>query len=125
MAPRVLIVDDEPLARERLSTLVALVSPGAELREAGNGEEAVEAIGAWSPTVVFLDVQMPGMDGYVATRHLRDGGLACPIIALTAHALKSVYDKCMTTGFDDYLAKPIEKKHLIDSVSHWIATAEA
>jgi DNA-binding LytR/AlgR family response regulator len=58
MNPRVLIVDDEPLARERLATLVAAAAPEAELREAGNGEEAVEAIGAWAPTVVFLDEQV-------------------------------------------------------------------
>jgi two-component system LytT family response regulator len=112
MAPRVLIVDDEPLARERLSTLVALVSPGAELREAGNGEEAVEAIGAWSPTVVFLDVQMPGLTGFEVVESIGADKMP-PTVFVTA------YDQHAIRAFDvsavDYLLKPFDEKRFAEA----------
>jgi two-component system LytT family response regulator len=106
MHPRVLIVDDEPLARERLATLVAAVAPGAELREAGNGEEAVEAIGAWSPTVVFLDVQMPGLTGLEVVEKVGTDKMP-PTVFVTAfdqHAIKA-FDLAAV----DYLLKPFDE----------------
>jgi two-component system LytT family response regulator len=107
MAPRVLIVDDEPLARERLTTLVSAVSPDAELREAGNGEEAAEAIGAWSPTVVFLDVQMPGLTGFEVVETIGADRMP-PTVFVTA------YDQHAIHAFDvaavDYLLKPFDEK---------------
>jgi two-component system LytT family response regulator len=107
MNPRVLIVDDEPLARERLATLVAAAAPEAELREAGNGEEAVEAIGAWSPTVVFLDVQMPGLTGFEVVDAVGTDKMP-PTVFVTA------YDQHAIKAFDvaaiDYLLKPFDEK---------------
>jgi two-component system LytT family response regulator len=106
MAPRVLIVDDEPLARERLATLVALVAPKAELREAGNGEEAVEAIRAWEPTTVFLDVQMPGLTGFEVVDAI--GAEQMP-----ATVFVTAYDQHALKAFDvaavDYLLKPFDE----------------
>jgi two-component system LytT family response regulator len=106
MNPRVLIVDDEPLARERLATLVAAAAPEAELREAGNGEEAVEAIGAWSPTVVFLDVQMPGLTGLEVVENVGTDKMP-PTVFVTA------YDQHAIKAFDlaavDYLLKPFDE----------------
>ncbi len=61
---RVLIADDEPLARERVRELVRHLAPAAECREVGNGDAAVDSIRDWAPTAVFLDVQMPGLDGF-------------------------------------------------------------
>jgi two-component system LytT family response regulator len=107
MAPRVLIVDDEPLARERLSTLVALVAPKAELREAGNGEEAVEAIRAWEPTTVFLDVQMPGLTGFEVVDAI--GAEQMP-----ATVFVTAYDQHALRAFEvaavDYLLKPFDEE---------------
>jgi two-component system LytT family response regulator len=107
MVPRVLIVDDEPLARERLATLVALVAPGAELRESGNGEEAVEAIGAWAPTMVFLDVQMPGLTGFEVVETVGTDKMP-PTVFVTA------YDQHAIRAFDvaavDYLLKPFDEE---------------
>jgi two-component system LytT family response regulator len=112
MASRVLIVDDEPLARERLSTLVATVAGNAEVREAANGEEAVELIGAWSPTVVFLDVQMPGLTGFEVIDTVGAANMP-PTVFVTA------YDQHAIRAFDvaavDYLLKPFDEKRFTEA----------
>ncbi|MBX7117664.1 MAG: response regulator, partial [Gemmatimonadaceae bacterium] len=63
MLQRILLVDDEPLARERLAALVRAHAPDAAIKEAGDGEAAVEAILGWAPDLVLLDIQMPGASG--------------------------------------------------------------
>ena len=106
MTSRVLVVDDEPLARERLATCVSDLAPDAELREAGNGEEAVEAIRAWEPTVVFLDIQMPGLDGFEVLDAIGPDRMP-PTVFVTA------YDQHAIRAFDvaavDYLLKPYDE----------------
>jgi two-component system LytT family response regulator len=106
MIRRALIVDDEPLARERLAELVRRVAPGAELREVGDGDAAVEAVGAWRPEVVFLDVQMPGRDGFAVVSAVGADRMP-PTVFVTA------YDKHAIKAFDvaavDYLLKPFDE----------------
>ena len=106
MNPRVLVVDDEPLARERLTNFVAAVAPDAELREAPNGEEAVEAIRAWEPSVVFLDIQMPGLGGFEVLDAIGTDKMP-PTVFVTA------YDQHAIRAFDvsavDYLLKPFDE----------------
>ena len=105
MIRRVLIVDDEPLARERLAELVRACALSTELREVGDGDAAVETIQSWQPDVVFLDVQMPGRDGFGVLGTIGADKMP-PTVFVTA------YDKHAVRAFDvaavDYLLKPFD-----------------
>lgn len=112
MIERILIVDDEPLARERLADLVRAQAPHAALREAGNGDTAVEMIQGWAPDVVLLDIQMPARTGFevvesVGTAHMPS------VIFVTAH------DEFALRAFDvaavDYLLKPFDDERFVSA----------
>jgi two-component system LytT family response regulator len=102
---RVLIADDEPLARERLRDLVRALAPAAECREVGNGDAATEAIRSWAPHAVFLDVQMPGLDGFGVVADVGPERMP-PTAFVTA------FDEHAMRAFDvaavDYLLKPFD-----------------
>lgn len=106
MLERVLIVDDEPLARQRVARLVHTRQPGAALREAGSGAAAIEVITAWAPQVVFLDIQMPGGDGFSVVEAVGVDRMP-PTVFVTA------YDAHALRAFDaaavDYLLKPFDE----------------
>lgn len=105
MIQRVLIVDDEPLARERLADLILLTAPDATLRDVGNGDDAVEVIGAWAPDVVVLDIQMPGRTGIEVVQTV--GAEHMPLtIFVTAHDEHAV--RAFELAAVDYLLKPYD-----------------
>ena len=105
MALRVLIADDEPLARERLRELVSSTDPSAELREAGNGDDAVAILRNWAPQVVFLDIQMPGLDGFGVIEAIGPDRMPATafVTAYDAHALRAFEVAAL-----DYLLKPFD-----------------
>ena len=109
MTVRALIVDDEPWARRRLSRLLAM-EPGVQLvAECGDGESAVAAVREHAPDVVFLDVKMPGVDGFEALRRMPPAPRRC-VIFVTA------FDDYAVRAFDveavDYLVKPVDPQRL-------------
>ena len=88
-----------------------------------DGQEAVQAVKQTSYDLILMDIQMPEMDGYVATRTIRKLRIEnrnLPIIAMTANAMKGDREKCLQAGMDDYLAKPINPQELMDKIEAWI-----
>ncbi len=89
-----------------------------------NGEEAIKALEKYEYDIVLMDCQMPVVDGYAATKIIRTlkhiTNKDVPIVALTANAMQGDRDRCIKAGMDDYLAKPIEKKDLIEIINKWL-----
>ena len=112
MHVRVLIVDDERLARQRVRRLVQSEADVEVVGEAASGHEAVALIRELRPDLVCLDVQMPGLDGLETTRILRARGVTSPVVALTANALAGDREMCLAAGMTDYLPKPLDLAEL-------------
>jgi two-component system response regulator AlgR len=111
---RILIVDDEPLARQRLRDLLAEVGGHELVGEAANGAEAIEQAHALAPDAVLLDIQMPVLDGLEAARHLSTFDPAPAVVfctAFDAHALAAFEARAV-----DYLVKPIRRERLAEAL---------
>ncbi|HEX3726157.1 MAG TPA: response regulator, partial [Pirellulales bacterium] len=115
LSQRVLVVDDSDTNRK----LVRLVlgRAGAKIVEAENGLDALERALAEPFDVILMDMQMPVMDGYTATRELRARGATLPIIALTASAMKGDVTRCLDVGCTGYLSKPVDQDLLLAAVA--------
>ena len=98
---------------------------GAELVIVDDGQEAVERVEAEEFELILMDMQMPRMDGYEATRTLRSRGVTLPIVALTAHAMDGDRQSCINAGCDAYLSKPIDKTQLLEMCARFIAGVSA
>jgi PAS domain S-box-containing protein len=112
---KILIVDD---SLDNLALIKHILKiAGATVETANNGKEGIEkALGEYFD-VILMDLQMPVMDGYEATKALRKSGFTRPIIALTAHAMKEERIRCLANGFDDHLTKPIDRNALMKALS--------
>ncbi len=118
---KVLLVEDN-----RVNQIVAtrvLNQFGCTVSTADNGKQGVEMIQTGSYDIVFMDVQMPEMDGFEATRTIRRIGRwnDLPIIALTAHAMRGDRERCIAAGMNDYLSKPLEFEKLEQVLARWLA----
>ncbi len=132
---RILLVEDNATNQE--VALGILKKLGVEADVAENGEEAIEALQATRYDLVLMDVQMPVMDGFEATRRIRSGEDSpsssdlrpltsghLPIIAMTAHAMEGDRERCLDAGMNDYLSKPIDPQALADVLRRWVKREE-
>jgi CheY-like chemotaxis protein len=125
---RVLLVEDslvnQELARE------CLTEAGCSVDTANDGRQAISCVNDKSFDIILMDCQMSGMDGFNATRSIRNlemgtGRPRAPIIALTAHALLGDRELCISAGMDDYLSKPFLEDDLIAKIKKWLPVAQS
>lgn len=114
----VLIVDDAPDNRLLVSRFLQLA--GAKTDSAADGAQGICLALEKNFDVVLMDIQMPGMDGYEAVARLRAHTFSKPIVALTAHAMRSERERCLSSGFDAYLTKPIARMDLVRTILEMI-----
>lgn len=117
---RILIVDDKWSNRQ---LLIKLLSPlGFELKEASNGKEAIEVWDTWEPHLIWMDMRMPILDGYEATKHIKAAtkGQATAIIALTASTLEEDRAIVLSAGCDDFVRKPFREADILDAMNKHI-----
>jgi two-component system, sensor histidine kinase and response regulator len=111
---RILLAEDNVVHHAVAAAI--LQKRGHSLAHAANGDEAVEAAGREAFDLILMDVQMPEMDGFEATRRIREAdraiGYHTPIVAMTAHAMMGDRERCLAAGMDDYLSKPLKKQEL-------------
>lgn len=121
---RILLAEDGPDNQRLIS--YHLKKAGAEVVLAENGRVACDLLleDQEGVDLVLMDMQMPEMDGYSATRKLREAGFELPVVALTAHAMDHDRDHCLDAGCDDYMTKPISKGELIDMCVRWLSEEE-
>jgi CheY-like chemotaxis protein len=119
--PRLLLVDDEPdnveLLRRRLS------KRGYECLAAHNAVDALAIAQAEKPDLILMDIKMPLVDGYEATRQLKsiEGTAHIPVIALTAHAMPEDRQKALEAGADEYESKPVDLQSLLEKIATLLA----
>lgn len=114
---KVLIIDDTPDNRTLFSNY--LTNYGASSEIAINGALGIQKALHGNFDIVLMDIQMPEMDGYTASRNLRTAGYQKPIVALTAHALVQIREKCLAAGYSDHLTKPVTAHELVEMVLKW------
>jgi len=124
-AARILVVDDNAINRQLALAVLKRLRHRAD--SVANGLEAILALAQIPYDLVLMDVQMPEMDGYEATRRIRGRGAGVlnprlPIIALTAHAMKGDREKCLAAGMNDYLTKPIQPASLAAALQRWLGS---
>ncbi|MDF0554563.1 response regulator [Kamptonema sp. UHCC 0994] len=117
---RILVAEDVPVNRQLLVTV--LESVGFEVSAVTNGVEAIARWQNWHPHLIFMDIQMPEMDGYEATRQIRAKGGKdnVAIVALTAYAFEEDRTASLQAGCDDYIAKPFTETVLFDKIAHYL-----
>ncbi|NQV32454.1 MAG: response regulator, partial [Phycisphaeraceae bacterium] len=115
---RVLVAEDSP-ANQKLIDM-NLKRLGIEPKIVENGQLALQAVAREDFDLIFMDMQMPVMDGYTAAHTLRKNGKTVPIVALTAYAMEKDDQKCYAAGCDDYMSKPMNRKKLVKILEKYL-----
>jgi two-component system cell cycle response regulator DivK len=120
MTRRILVVEDEPDNRQIVRDL--LMANEYELTEAETGEEALVAVARERPDLILMDIQLPVMDGYEATRRIKaDPSLnAIPVIAVTSYALNGDEEKARAAGCNDFVPKPYSPRQLLAKIRQYL-----
>lgn len=117
---KVLVAEDDLVNQEIAAMMLRDMHCNVDI--ARNGLEAIQAVKRMSYDLVFMDCQMPEMDGYTATQRIREEGFKnLPIIALTANVMPEDKEKCITSGMNDYLSKPVRPPSLASMLQKWTA----
>ena len=122
MPARILLVEDNEMNREMLSR--RLLRKGYEVVIAVDGLQGVEMAGAQRPQLILMDLSLPGIDGWEATRRIKASPAtrAIPVIALTAHAMSDDRAKALAAGCDDFDTKPVDLARLLDKMESLLAS---
>jgi CheY-like chemotaxis protein len=115
---RVLLAEDNPTTQKLLTILMQQVE--VDLAVVDNGQEAIDYLEGESVDLIFMDCQMPFMDGFEATRHLRARGVTTPVVALTAFARAEDEQHCLEAGMNDFLSKPFRQSELREVLARWL-----
>jgi signal transduction histidine kinase/CheY-like chemotaxis protein len=118
-AGKVLVVEDDFANQQVILGMLEETNLHAET--ANNGIEAVNKVTSGSYDLIFMDIQMPNMNGYDATKIIREKGYTLPIIALTAYAMKGDEEKCLNAGCDAYLPKPVDAEKLFETLGKFLS----
>lgn len=120
IAPKVLVAEDNDDSRSLLVSL--LTNVGFDVREAANGKQAVEIFQSWSPQFIWMDIRMPILDGYEATKKIRslENGKEPKIVALSAHVMEEELKKIYEAGCDDFLSKPFKEDGLFSKLEKYL-----
>ena len=124
--PKILLVEDNEMNRDMLSRRLA--KKGFEIVIAEDGERGVAMAASETPDLILMDMSLPVIDGWEATRRIKEGDAtgSIPIIALTAHAMETDREKALQAGCDDYDTKPVELPRLLEKINRLLdPTTEA
>ena len=123
LMPKILLVEDNEMNRDMLSRRLA--RRGYEVVIALDGESGIASAASEAPDLILMDMSLPILDGWEATRRLKTDSTTShiPVIALTAHAMSSDRDKALEAGCDDYDTKPVELPRLLGKIEALLATA--
>lgn len=119
---RILIAEDAPVNMKLITTIIKKYTTEAEIVEAVDGQEAIEHCREQIPDLIFMDLLMPEVNGYEATAKIREmpNGEKVPILALTAATTRDEKEKCLRSGFDDFITKPVESETVRSKIKEWI-----
>jgi PAS domain S-box-containing protein len=123
---RILVAEDEKINQIVTRRMIDRLVSNAEVETANNGRHAVEVFTSGEFDLVLMDVQMPEVDGYEATREIRKAEgpkRHTPVIALTAGVVQGERDRCLDAGMDDYVSKPVDLKRLQEALANWLPSA--
>jgi len=122
---RILLAEDNPVNQKLVK--IMLTKAGYQVEVADDGQKAFEKY-TTSPErfdLIFMDIQMPEMDGIQATKAIREKGFdTIPIVAMTAHAMKGDREMCLESGMDDYITKPIKRELVFEIIEKWVFKKE-
>lgn len=121
MTKRILIVEDNPDNRILISDVLSSLK--YEVIIAEDGEEGIDKARAELPDLILMDLSLPKMDGWTATREIKKSEALAhiPVIALTAHAMVGDREKALQAGCDDYISKPIDMRELSSKLAYFLA----